>query len=308
MDYLASCNGDCTTVDKTALLFNKIDEAGLINGSPAPGTWASDTLIANNNSWTVTIPSTIAPGKYVLRHETIALHSAENLDGSQAYPQCVNLEITGSGTNTLSTGTIAQDFYKDTDPGILVNIYYPALTNYTIPGPALIADAVSASQSSILPSATANAKPSAGTASASASSSSNTKIAASPSSAPYKNSTMTTASPTTTSTVFTHPSAVHSPSSPSVSASALASSSSSKPASTSPPHPTLPAPTSTSSSGSTAAPVFTYTHPVPTSSSSVAVAAEPTATSTSTSPVSFTSTFTGRIGKPTKFTCYIDED
>ena len=96
IDYLANCNGDCTTVDKTKLLFNKIDEAGLINGSPPPGTWASDTKIANNNSWISTIPSTIAPGNYVLRHETITLHSAENVGGAQAYPQCINLKITGS--------------------------------------------------------------------------------------------------------------------------------------------------------------------------------------------------------------------
>ena len=281
MDYLASCNGDCTTVDKTALLFNKIDEAGLINGSPAPGTWASDTMIANNNSWTVTIPSTIAPGKYVLRHETIALHSAENLDGSQAYPQCVNLEITGSGTNALSTGTIVQDFYKDTDPGILVNIYYPPLTSYTIPGPALIADAMSGSQSSVSASATATAtaKASSSTAPASVSSVSSTKVAAIPTSAPYNNATTTAASPTTTSPVLTHPSAVQSTSSPATTA--------------------APA-----SSSSAAAPVFSYTHSGPSSS-----IANPTEASTSaTLPVSFTSTMTGRIGKPTKFTCYIDED
>jgi lytic cellulose monooxygenase (C1-hydroxylating) len=117
IDYLASCNGDCTTVDKTTLLFNKIDEAGLINGSPAPGTWASDTLIANNNSWTTTIPSSIAPGKYVLRHEIIALHSANNLGGAQNYPQCINVEVTGSGTNSLSSGTSGTKLYTENDPG-----------------------------------------------------------------------------------------------------------------------------------------------------------------------------------------------
>ena len=88
IDYLAPCsNGDCTTVDKTSLKFFKIAEAGLISDTTAPGSWASDQLIANNNSWSITIPAKIAPGPYVLRHEMIALHSANNANGAQNYPQ-----------------------------------------------------------------------------------------------------------------------------------------------------------------------------------------------------------------------------
>ncbi|KAL8961047.1 MAG: hypothetical protein Q9183_005367, partial [Haloplaca sp. 2 TL-2023] len=52
IDYLANCNGECQSVDKTQLQFNKIAEAGLIDTSPRPGHWASDDLIAANNSWT----------------------------------------------------------------------------------------------------------------------------------------------------------------------------------------------------------------------------------------------------------------
>ncbi|KAL3481057.1 endoglucanase [Aspergillus californicus] len=133
--YLANCNGDCASVDKTALEFFKIDAGGLIDNSAVPGTWASDELIAANNSRTVTIPSDIASGNYVLRHEIIALHSAENVDGAQNYPQCINLKVTGSGTATPS-GTLGTELYKDTDPGIDVNIWN-ALSSYVIPGPAL---------------------------------------------------------------------------------------------------------------------------------------------------------------------------
>ncbi|RDW73024.1 hypothetical protein BP6252_06931 [Coleophoma cylindrospora] len=135
IDYLANCNGDCTTVDKTTLEFFKIDEAGLIDDTTSPGTWASDQLIAAGNSWTVTIPSTIAAGSYVLRHEIIALHSAGSADGAQNYPQCVNLVVTGGGSDTPA-GTLGEALYTETDPGILVNIYTTGLT-YTIPGPAL---------------------------------------------------------------------------------------------------------------------------------------------------------------------------
>ncbi|KAF1810235.1 glycoside hydrolase, partial [Eremomyces bilateralis CBS 781.70] len=129
LDYLADCAGDCTTVQKSALKFFKIDAVGL-----SPGKWGADELLANNNTWGVTIPSDIKPGKYVLRHEIIALHSAGQSNGAQNYPQCVNLDISGSGSATPE-GVVATSLYKATDPGITVNIYQN-LKDYTIPGPA----------------------------------------------------------------------------------------------------------------------------------------------------------------------------
>ncbi|MCJ1239221.1 hypothetical protein MMC14_007215 [Varicellaria rhodocarpa] len=145
IDYLANCNGECTTVDKTVLKFNKIDGVGLIDDNSTPGTWATDQLIANNNSWTVTIPKSIAPGNYVLRHEIIALHSAGTTNGAQNYPQCINLQVTGSGNNSIKTGTLGEALYTPSDAGILVNIY-TTLTSYLVPGPAMISDAISTSQ------------------------------------------------------------------------------------------------------------------------------------------------------------------
>ncbi|OBT94208.1 hypothetical protein VE01_06978 [Pseudogymnoascus verrucosus] len=135
IDYLASCNGACETVDKTALKFFKIGEEGLIDGSNAPGNWASDKLIANSNTWVATIPADIAPGNYVLRHEIIALHSAYDANGAQNYPQCINLVVTGSGT-AKPAGVAGTELYKSTDAGILIDIY-KTLTSYAIPGPAL---------------------------------------------------------------------------------------------------------------------------------------------------------------------------
>jgi hypothetical protein len=134
IDYLASCNGDCGSVDKSSLSFAKIAESGLNSGSN-PGNWASDDLIANGNSWTVEIPSSVAPGNYVLRHEIIALHSAGNANGAQAYPQCINIEVTGSGSSVPS-GSSATSFYTASDPGIQFNLYQD-FSSYDIPGPAL---------------------------------------------------------------------------------------------------------------------------------------------------------------------------
>ncbi|KAI1340822.1 carbohydrate-binding module family 1 protein [Xylariaceae sp. FL0016] len=141
LDYLASCNGDCSTVDKTTLEFFRIDGVGIIDSSSAPGTWGSDVMIDNNNTWLVQVPATLKAGNYVLRHETIALHSAESEDGAQNYPQCFNLQVTGDGTDVPS-GTLGTELYSATDPGIEVNIYVTGL-DYTMPGPTLIAAATS---------------------------------------------------------------------------------------------------------------------------------------------------------------------
>jgi cellulase len=132
IDYLASCGGDCASASAGSLSFAKIAEKGLNSGSN-PGNWASDDLIANGNAWTVDIPSNLAPGGYVLRHEIIALHSAGQPNGAQSYPQCINLEVTGGGSATPS-GTPATSLYTASDPGITFNLYED-FSSYPIPGP-----------------------------------------------------------------------------------------------------------------------------------------------------------------------------
>jgi len=146
LTYLANCNGPCETVDKTTLQFFKIDELGLIDPTVLDGEWASDVMIANNNSWSVTIPPSIATGNYVIRHETIALHAASSVGGAQIYPFCLNLAITSSGTDNPA-GESAELFYGETDPGLVYDIYAsPPLPSYTIPGPPLYTGWVSLTQ------------------------------------------------------------------------------------------------------------------------------------------------------------------
>ncbi|TDZ74530.1 Polysaccharide monooxygenase Cel61a [Colletotrichum trifolii] len=130
IDYLAKCEGDCSSADKESLKFFKIDEAGNEGGE-----WAADRLRTNGLSWEAKIPADIAPGNYVLRHEIIALHSAGQENGAQFYPQCINLEITGSGTANPE-GVVGTSLYKATDPGVLFDIYSGS-GEYTVPGPAL---------------------------------------------------------------------------------------------------------------------------------------------------------------------------
>ncbi|KAJ5679056.1 hypothetical protein N7462_007300 [Penicillium macrosclerotiorum] len=131
--YLAkSDTDDWSSLDKTSLKFFKFDQGGLISGNTATGTWATDQLIAAGSSRTVTIPSSIEPGNYVLRQEIIALHSAGN---PQNYPQCINLKVTGGGSASPS-GTAGESLYKASDPGLTIDIWHEA-TSYDIPGPAL---------------------------------------------------------------------------------------------------------------------------------------------------------------------------
>lgn len=66
-------------------------------------TWAVTTLIANKGKQTLTIPSTLAPGDYLVRGEIIALHEADaaynvnSARGAQFYMECVQVKVTGSG-------------------------------------------------------------------------------------------------------------------------------------------------------------------------------------------------------------------
>ncbi len=132
IDYIAECPGDCTTVDKTQLKFVKLDEAGLVNGE-----FGDQKILKATNpklSYPVKIPATLKPGNYVLRHEIIALHGASTSGGAQFYPNCVNLQVTGSGTTAISGGVPATSFYKAGDPGIFLSISVMPST-YTIPGP-----------------------------------------------------------------------------------------------------------------------------------------------------------------------------
>lgn len=139
----------------------------------------------------MTIPASIAPGKYVLRHEIISLHSADNANGAQAYPQCLNIEVTSDGTDTPA-GEPATSFYKAEDPGIHLSIYNGPL-EYSMPGPALYSGAGS--------SPAKPATPVKASGSPSSSLPASTIVAAVPSSkAPYSNSTYSsTASPAPTS-------------------------------------------------------------------------------------------------------------
>lgn len=84
-----------------------------------------------------TIPAATPPGDYLFRIEHIGLHSATAAKGAQFYISCAQITVTGSGSGTPGPLVAFPGAYKATDPGLMINIYYPVPTTYTMPGPAV---------------------------------------------------------------------------------------------------------------------------------------------------------------------------
>ena len=93
VNYLAAVD-DFASATPAGLLFFKISEDGMHNYTQEDGLWATDDMIANNRTTSLTLPSNLAAGKYVLRHEIIALHFANERDGksrsSEDWLRCVS--------------------------------------------------------------------------------------------------------------------------------------------------------------------------------------------------------------------------
>ncbi|RYP09299.1 hypothetical protein DL764_001346 [Monosporascus ibericus] len=103
------------------------------NISPSGLTWPSEGA----RQVTARIPSCIPAGDYLLRVEHIALHSASSPGGAQLYISCAQLTVTGGGNRMPNDLVSFPGAYRPTDPGLMINIYYPIPTSYTAPGPAL---------------------------------------------------------------------------------------------------------------------------------------------------------------------------
>ena len=96
--WLASCGDDCTTVDVNEVKWFKIWEAGLLDGTVQTGMWWQKQFQNWDGSpdlWPVTIPSTLKPGLFMIRHEILSIHIA---DKPQFYPECAHLNVTGEGS------------------------------------------------------------------------------------------------------------------------------------------------------------------------------------------------------------------
>ena len=113
-----------------------------MSGTVAKGVWAAGKMIADNSSWTTVIPASVPSGHYLLRSETIALHSmpAVSPPGSfsptfsrteklfikqQFYPECAQIEITDGGNVSPSADQLVTfpGGYSQSHPGVNIDLY-----------------------------------------------------------------------------------------------------------------------------------------------------------------------------------------
>ncbi|KAF2995057.1 hypothetical protein E8E13_001751 [Curvularia kusanoi] len=154
--WLAACDGDCSKVDKTKLKFFKIDQVAL-TGYPKgtryaegeaqgqTGKWGTDKIFYDNgNAHTVTIPSEIPSGNYVLRTEVASIHNNGAVSNRQFWPQAFNIKVTGGTGSSVPAGVKGTEIYSADDELLKFDLYWHKAgeTIADAPGPALASVAV----------------------------------------------------------------------------------------------------------------------------------------------------------------------
>lgn len=163
LTYMASCGSTtCDKFDDTQAKWFKISEDGKTPGdnstwlqqrlsvsSPSSLPTQTNCIAVNGGVANSTIPSNLAPGNYLLRHEIIALHLATSLGGAEFYPACAQITVGGSQSGAPSASDLVSipGAYSDNDPGIFdPNVFTPDAP-YVFPGPP-IASFITGSSSS----------------------------------------------------------------------------------------------------------------------------------------------------------------
>ncbi|TFK32188.1 glycosyl hydrolase family 61-domain-containing protein [Crucibulum laeve] len=150
LTYLANC-GD-VTCDKfnTSAKWFKIDQVG--RKSEGSSDWVQADLMTGVPA-TVSLPSNLTPGNYLIRHEIIALHLATSFQGAEFYPTCAQLKVGGTSTGApmQSEHVSFPGRYSDNDKGIYDPDVFNVRATYVFPSPQ-IASFVSGSSDAPAPS------------------------------------------------------------------------------------------------------------------------------------------------------------
>ncbi|KAL4778692.1 glycoside hydrolase [Aspergillus varians] len=130
--YMAKAPGDAADFDGSGDVWFKIYEDGPTVHDDG-FSWPTDGATTVE----FTVPESLPDGDYLIRVEHIALHSAGSEGGAQFYLSCGQITVSGGGSGSPSPLVAFPGAYSPTDPGILINLYWPVPTNYTPPGPAV---------------------------------------------------------------------------------------------------------------------------------------------------------------------------
>lgn len=125
---MADCQGPCDQWDGSGKRWFKIFEAGYDPiGRPGSYHEGEPSEISTSDRWwhvemvrngvNVTVPATLKPGNYLIRHEVINIEA--NL---QLYPECAQLEVSGDGDAVPQEEYLVEfpGAYKAEDPGIWI--------------------------------------------------------------------------------------------------------------------------------------------------------------------------------------------
>jgi hypothetical protein len=128
---MASCSpSTCDQFNGSTAQWFKIDQIGK---EPNGSTWYQQDVMYGSPI-TLTLPTDVAPGDYLVRQEIIALQNAITKGGAQFYPSCTQIRVGGSQTGTPDQTVSFPGAYSDTDLGIFdPNIYTPG-SPYIFPG------------------------------------------------------------------------------------------------------------------------------------------------------------------------------
>ncbi|KAL5636386.1 hypothetical protein ACGC1H_000375 [Rhizoctonia solani] len=102
--------------------------------------WYLERLMKLGTTMSVPIPKELEDGHYIMRHEIIALHLADQKGGAEFYTSCFQLNVTGGTGTAKTTASETVRFpgaYSATDPGIYVPKVFDSGFKYNFPGPAI---------------------------------------------------------------------------------------------------------------------------------------------------------------------------
>jgi hypothetical protein len=143
--YMASCgDSGCANFDGTGAEFFKIGELGRKPDGDGRTWFMNDLTTGPEATLSVTLPTDLPAGEYLVRHELIAMQLGMSPGGAEFYPACLQIRLAAPSRSgsALPSGDQVVNFpggYSDEDPGILdTHVYDGPSYEYIFPGPALV--------------------------------------------------------------------------------------------------------------------------------------------------------------------------